>query len=394
MRPATMVIVCSISLLIISMGVRATTGLFQLPMTQAHGWTRESFAFAFALQNLVWGLANPFFGAVADRFGSGRAIVAGAILYTVGLVLMRYVETPGELYVASGVLIGLGLSGTTFSVILGVVSRRVSPERRSLALGFVAAGGSMGQFLMLPAGYFLIGALEWYGALLALALMAALMVPFAAGLTGRSQASQSNQSMSEALREALAHPSFHLIVLGYFTCGFHTAFITLHFPAYTADVGLTVDVGVRSLALVGLFNVIGTYTAGALGDKYSKKYLLSGLYFGRAIVILVFLLAPKTPLVFYLFSASLGFLWLGTVPLTNGLIATIYGTKYISMLTGLSFMGHQIGGFLGAWSGGLVFDMYKSYDPVWWFSVAVGVTAALFYLPVAERPILRPATAG
>ena len=390
-RRATIAIACAVILLIISMGIRATTGLFMQPMTAAHGWLRADFAMAFAIQNLVWGLSNPLLGMVADRFGSARAIVFGAICYIAGLVLMRYVDTPGGLILTNGVLIGIGLSGTTFSILLGVVTRIVPAEKRSLALGITAAGGSFGQFVMLPVGQELIGSFEWYGALITLALIAGIMVPLTAGLMSRggTPGVVDQQSMGQAIREATRHRSFHYIFLGYFTCGFHTAFITLHFPAYIVDLGMPVSVGVAGIALVGLFNVIGTYTAGVLGGKHSKKNLLGYLYFGRAIVILAFFLAPKTPATVYLFCGTIGLLWLGTIPLTNGLIGQIYGIRYVSTLTGIVFFGHQIGGFLGAWLGGYVFDRYQSYDLVWILSIVVGVTAALFSWPVDERPIVR-----
>ena len=384
-----LIILCAMLVLLVSMGVRATSGLLMQPMTQAHGWTRADFAFAFALQNLVWGLANPLYGAIADRLGSGRAIVVGALFYAAGLLMMRYVETPLGLDLASGLLVGLGLSGTTFGVLLGVVARNAPPEKRSMALGLTAAGGSMGQFVMLPVGQELIGGLGWSGALIGLALCAALIVPLAGALTGRNEATGSDQSIRQALGEAWRHPSFHFIFWSFFTCGFHTAFITLHFPSYMMDIGLGVDVGVRAVALIGLFNVIGTYGSGVLGGKYSKKTLLAYTYYIRSAVILAFILAPKTPTVVYLFAAAMGLLWLGTVPLTNGLVADIYGTRYVSMLVGVVFLGHQFGSFFGAWLGGYAFEHYQSYQSVWILSVVVGVTAGLLCLPIREHAIER-----
>lgn len=388
-RSATIVIVCAMLVLSISMGVRATTGLFLPPMTAAHGWSRESFALAFAIQNLVWGFANPFFGAIADRLGTARAVAGGALFYVAGLVLMRFSETILGLNAASGLLIGMGLAGTTFGVVLGAVVRAVPRERQSAALGLAAAGGSMGQFIMLPIGQQLIGSFEWYGALIALALIVVTIVPLSAALAGRAALSTSNQSVAEALREVGRHRSFHYLFWSYFTCGFHTAFILLHFPAYIMDMGMPLDVGVKAIALIGLFNVIGTYASGVLGGRYSKKNLLAYIYLGRAFIILALLIAPKTPWSIYLFAAAMGLSWLGTVPLTNGLVAQIYGMKYVSMLAGIVFLGHQLGSSLGAWLGGYLYDRSGSYDWVWFLSIGLGVTAALLSWPVDERPIRR-----
>jgi predicted MFS family arabinose efflux permease len=293
---------------------------------------------------------------------------------------------------SAGLIVGLGLAGTTFGVVLGVVARNVAPEKRSAALGLTAAGGSVGQFLMLPAAHGLISALDWQLALFAMAGLAALMVPLAAAMTGRADpAAGVAQSIGEALREVARHRTFHLLFWSYFTCGFHTAFITLHLPQYVLDLGMPVTVGVTAVALIGLFNVCGTYLAGVLGGRHSKKGLLAWIYLLRAGVILAFLLAPKTPATVYLFAGSIGFLWLGTVPLTNGLVAQIYGVRHVSMLAGIVFLGHQLGSFLGAWLGGWVADATGSYDLVWWLSVALGVAAAAFCWPVDERPIARAA---
>lgn len=390
--PLPRVLLCAALVVIIAMGIRATTGLMLQPMTEARGWSREAYSFAFALQNLVWGLAVPFFGYVSDRFGSGRTIATGGVLYAIGLVVMRYVETPLGLDLASGVLIGLGLSGTSFSIVLGVVARHAPPAKRSAALGIAAAGGSMGQFIMLPIGQQFLTAFEWHGALFAFALIAALIVPVAAGLQGRGDdtGAVQQQSAREALREAGRHASFHFLFWSFFTCGFHTAFVLLHFPAYVMGSGLPLHVGVTAIALIGLFNVIGTYASGLLGGRYPKRKLLAYIYLGRAAVMAVFLAVPMTPATVYVFAVTIGLLWLGTVPLTNGLVAYIYGTRYVSMLGGIIFLGHQIGSFLGAWLGGYAFDRFGSYDLIWILSVAVGVTAGLLSWPVDERPISRP----
>jgi len=386
---------CGATVLCIAMGVRATASIFMPPMLQANGWSREAFSLAFAVQNLVWGFANPVFGAIADRLGSGRAIAGSAILYAAGLALMAVSATPGALLGSAGLLVGMGLAGTTFGLVLGVVARHVPAERRSVALGLTAAGGSVGQFVMMPVAQGLIGAFEWQVALVTLAGLTALIVPLTAGLTGKAAANAGPaQSVGEALREVAGHRTFHYIFWGYFTCGFHTAFITLHLPQYVLDIGMPLTVGVTGMALIGLFNIFGTYTAGVLGGRLSKKNLLGWIYLLRAFVILAFLLAPPSPMSVYLFAAGIGFLWLGTIPLTNGLIAQIYGVRYVSMLTGVAFLGHQLGSFIGAWLGGFIADTTGSYEMVWWLSIALGFVAAAFCWPVDERPIARRAEAG
>lgn len=391
-RPVWLVIACGAAIVCIAMGVRATASVFMPPMTAANGWSREAFSLAFAVQNLVWGFANPVFGAISDRLGAGRAIAGAALLYVAGLALMAVSGTPGGLLGSAGLLVGLGLAGTTFGVVLGVVARHVPVEKRSAALGLTAAGGSVGQFVMLPVAQGLIGTFQWQAALFMMAAIAAIMVPLAAGMTGRAATHDGPaQSIGEALGEVARHRTFHYLFWSYFTCGFHTAFITLHLPQYVIDIGMPVTVGVTAVALIGLFNAFGTYAAGVLGGRHSKKGLLAWIYLLRAAVILAFLLGPKTPWAVYLFAASIGLLWLGTVPLTNGLVAQIYGVRYVSMLSGVVFLGHQLGSFLGAWLGGYIADTTGSYDMVWWLAVALGVTAAAFCWPVDERPIPRGA---
>lgn len=372
------------------LGVRATSGILMQPMSEANGWSREVFSLAFALQNLVWGIGVPFFGYAADRWGSGRAIATGGAFYAIGLLFMRFAETPLELNLASGLLIGLGQAGTSFGMILSVVSRHAPVEKRSAALGLTAAGGSLGQFVMVPLGSQMVSVFGWSGALLAFALVVALVVPLASGLQGRGfDANAPAQSVGGALREAWRHPSFHFLFWSFFTCGFHTAFILLHFPAYVTGEGLPLHVGVTAIALICLFNVIGTYASGLLGGRYPKKKVLAAIYLLRSIFFVVFLLVPKTPAVIYVFACAMGLLWLGTVPVTNALVAFIYGTRYVSMLSGIIFFGHQIGSFLGAWLGGAVYDRTGSYDPVWILSIVVGLTAAALSWPVDERPIER-----
>lgn len=391
-RTPAVVLVCGGIVLSLSVGIRHGFGLFLQPMSADLGWGRETFAFAMALQHLLWGAAQPYTGMLADRYGAGRVLAAGAVLYVLGLALMAYSQTGFALGLSAGVLIGLGLSGTTFSVVLGVIGRAYPPEKRSMALGIAAAAGSFGQFAMLPIEQSLIERFGWLHALLMLAVMAAVMVPLAAALVEKSLVAAANvpsQSAAEAVREAFGHRGFVLLTLGFFVCGFQVVFIAVHLPAYLLDRGLTAHDGMIALALIGFFNVIGTWGGGWLGGKLSKKYLLSGLYFGRSVVITAFLLAPVTPLSLYLFSAAIGLLWLATVPLTNGLVAQIFGTRYFSMLGGFVFFSHQIGSFLGVWLGGMMYDRTGSYDLVWFIAIGLGIAAAIANLPIDEREIRR-----
>src|SRR5260221_5254123 len=391
MKSTRTVLVCGALILMLAMGVRQTMGLLLPPMTLANGWTRDEFAFAIALQNLLWGAFVPFTGAIADRFGAGRVLVASALTYVLGLVLMAFSGTPLLFDLSGGLLVGLALSGTTFGVVMGVVAKVVSPEKRSVALGIVGAGGSFGQFAMVPYGQGLISGLGWFPALITFAVTVALIVPLAAGLAGRHSgaAHGAHQSASEAFGEAMGQRSFHYLFWSYFVCGAHTAFIALHLPSYVQDAGLSPAVGMVSLALIGFGNIFGSYGSGWLGGRTSKKWLLTWIYGLRSLLIVALLLAPKAPLTLYLFAFGMGLLWLSTVPLTNGLVAQIFGLKHVSMLSGLVFFGHQIGGFLGAWVGGLIFTRTGSYDLAWWISIGLGVFAAIMCAPINERPLAR-----
>ncbi|QCT95928.1 MFS transporter [Stutzerimonas degradans] len=386
-------------ILALSLGVRHGFGLFLPPMSAEFGWGREVFAFAIALQNLIWGLAQPVTGALADRFGVARAVLVGGILYAIGLVLMASADTPLALSLSAGVLIGLGLSGTSFSVILGAVGRAVPMEKRSMAMGIAAAAGSFGQFIMLPGSLGLIEWLGWSSALLALGLLIALIVPLAAMMRGDRQApvpAGAQQSLGEALREAVGHSGFRLLALGFFVCGFQVVFIGVHLPAYLVDQHLPAQVGTTVLALVGLFNILGTYTAGWLGSCYSKPRLLAALYLIRGVVISAFLLAPLSVWSAYAFGVAMGLLWLSTVPLTNGTVATMFGVRNLSMLGGIAFLFHQIGSFFGGWLGGWLYDRTGSYDLVWQIAIALSLMAAALNWPIREQPVarLRAAQAG
>ena len=376
--------------LALSLGIRHGFGLFLPPMSAEFGWGREVFAFAIALQNLIWGLTQPFTGALADRFGAKRTVIVGGVLYAIGLGCMGLADSPLSLSLSAGLLIGIGLSGTSFSVILGAVGRAVPMEKRSMAMGVAAAAGSFGQFVMLPGTLGLLSWLGWSVALMALGLLVALIIPLAAmlkdaplPLTGQEQ------TLSEALREACSHSGFWLLGLGFFVCGFQVVFIGVHLPAYLVDQHLPALVGTTVLALVGLFNIFGTYIAGWLGGRMSKPRLLSALYLARAVVIVAFILTPLTVWSAYAFGVAMGMLWLSTVPLTNGTVATLFGVRNLSMLGGIVFLFHQLGAFLGGWLGGYLYDHTGSYDLVWQIAVLLSLLAAALNWPVREQPVAR-----
>ncbi len=391
-RPA-LVLAAAVAVLLLAMGVRASFGLFMQPMGLDRGFGREVFSLAFALQNLVWGLGAPLFGALADKHGAARTVALGALLYIVGLVGLAQAESTTMLYLCGGVLVGLGQAGTTFGVILGVVARAYTLEQRSTALGIASAGGSLGQFLIVPFAQQLISHFDWHAAMIVLSVAVAVMIPLAPLLRGRSEAGAAvvHQSLGAAIKEAIGDRSYHFLFWSFFVCGFHTAFITLHLPAYVMDRGLAAGDGAMAIALIGLFNVLGSYACGWLGGRHSKKALLAGVYAMRAVFILLLLIFPLTPLVLYVFAAGIGLLWLGTVPLTNGLVGQIYGLRYASTLYGVIFFGHQIGSFIGVWSGGLVVAKTGSYDLIWWASIALALAAAALSWPIDERPLARRA---
>ncbi|WP_238938364.1 MFS transporter [Pseudomonas weihenstephanensis] len=377
-------------ILALSLGVRHGFGLFLPPMSAQFGWGREVFAFAIALQNLIWGLAQPFTGALADRFGAAKVVIVGGVLYAVGLLLMGLSDSPLSLSLSAGLLIGIGLSGTSFSVILGVVGRALPPQNRSMGMGIASAAGSFGQFAMLPGTLGLIGWLGWSAALLVLGLLVALIVPLVSMLKDRPLPTLGGeQTLKEALHEACSHSGFWLLAFGFFVCGFQVVFIGIHLPAYLVDQHLPATVGTTVLALIGLFNIFGTYTAGWLGGRMSKPRLLTGLYLARAVVIVLFLWAPITQFSAYVFGMVMGFLWLSTVPLTNGTVATMFGVRNLSMLGGIVFLFHQLGAFLGGWLGGVVYDQTGSYDLIWQVSIGLSLLAAALNVPVRERPVAR-----
>jgi predicted MFS family arabinose efflux permease len=378
----------------ISFGIRHGFGLFLQPMSTDLGWGRETFALAMAVQNLVWGATQPFAGMFADKYGTARIVVTGAVLYVLGLVAMAHATSPATLVLTSGILLGAGLSGLTFSVMAGVLGRSFPPEQRSMALGVSAAMGSFGQFAMLPATQYLLTTLGWYGALMTLGAIGLAMVPLASALVEKRVGHEHafKQSAREAMHEALGHRGYVLLTLGFFVCGFQLVFVGVHLPAYLADRGMPAHVAVTALALVGLFNIVGTYAAGWLGSRMPKRYILSAIYFARSAVVALFLVVPLSAWSVYAFAVALGLLWLSTVPPTNGIVAQVFGVRYLAMLAGFTFFSHQVGSFLGAWLGGLAFDRIGSYDLVWYLSIALGVAAGLVNLPIDEREIKRSLT--
>jgi MFS family permease len=389
-RTSGWILLGSALILALSLGTRHGFGLFLPPMSAQFGWGREVFAFAIALQNLVWGLAQPFTGALADRSGAAKVVFIGGILYAAGLALMSLADSPASLSLSAGLLIGMGLSGTTFSIILGVVGRALPPEKRSMGMGLASAAGSFGQFAMLPGTLGLIGWLGWSMALVALGLLVAFILPLVAMLKDKPvPVAADDQTLREALHEACTHSGFWLLAFGFFVCGFQVVFIGVHLPAYLVDQHLPATVGTTVLALIGLFNVFGTYIAGWLGGRMSKPRLLTGLYLLRAVVIVLFLWAPLTQTTAYLFGIFMGLLWLSTVPLTNGTVATLFGVRNLSMLGGIVFLFHQLGAFLGGWLGGVVYDHTGNYDLIWHVSIALSLMAAALNWPVRERPVAR-----
>jgi MFS family permease len=387
------VLLCGAAIVTLSMGIRHGFGLWLQPITQELGWTRQSFALAIAIQNISWGVCGIFAGMAADRFGAFKILLFGAALYALGLLGMAWSTTPLLFALTTGVLIGAAQSGTTYAVVYGVLGRQISAQKRSWAMGVTAAAGSFGQFLMVPVEGQLISRLGWQEALVTLAVMVLLIIPLAFGLRepGFSAGTpvKRSQSVTDALVEAFKYPSFQLLMAGYFVCGFQVVFIGVHMPSYLKDKGLSPQVASYALALIGLFNVFGTYIAGSLGQKIAKRKILAFIYLARSMAISLFLIVPISPATVYVFSAAMGMLWLSTVPVTNATIAQIFGVQHLSMLGGFVFFSHQIGSFMGVWLGGVLYDLTGSYDLVWYLAIALGVFAAVVNLPVRETSIQR-----
>ncbi|MFW5679601.1 MAG: MFS transporter [Pseudomonadota bacterium] len=391
------IVVAGCLLTIVAFGTRATFGLFLEPMTLFHGWTREDFALAMAVQNLLWGAAQPFAGALADRHGAGRVIAAGLVAYAVGVACMAVSDTPLWLLLSGGILVGLAQAFASYSIVLAAFARLLPEAQRSWAFGVGTAAGSLGQFLMVPLGQAFIMAFGWFDALLLLAAGLVIVLPLAFVLhyvplqLGRGGAVAAPLPAGEALSAAVGHRSFLLLTAGFFVCGFHVAFIGIHLPAYLGDQGFGPGVGAAAIALIGLFNVIGAYASGVIGTRHSKKTLLCWIYLARSVVLLAFVALPVTTVSVYLFAAAMGILWLSTVPPTSGLVALMFGVRNMAMLFGVVFFSHQVGAFLGVWLGGWLFDATGSYDVVWWLAIALGLFAAAVHWPIREAPAPSPA---
>jgi MFS family permease len=395
-RTPLVIIICGCLIALLSFGPRSSLGFFVQPMSRDFAWGRDVFGLALALQNLLWGLGQPIAGAIADRFGVVRVMIIGALLYAGGLLLMRYSTAPLSLDLGAGVLIGFGLSGCSFNLVLSAFSKLLPVEKRGLALGAGTAAGSFGQFLFAPFGVAMIDNFGWQAALTVFALLMLLIVPLSLAIATPPAASSSNvpaadqQSFKTALAEAFGHRSYVLLVLGFFTCGFQLAFITVHLPAYLADRGVSAQTGGWVVAAIGLFNIIGSLSVGWLQNKYPKRYILSIIYFARALSIMAFISFPITTFSAIVFGAATGLTWLSTVPPTSALVALMFGTRWFATLYGFAFVSHQVGGFLGVWLGGVVFEQFGSYTPIWWLSIMFGVASALINLPIVEQPVARP----
>jgi MFS family permease len=398
-RTPAVLIACGCVIAVISFGPRSSLGFFLTPLSSANGWGRDVFGLALAIQNLLWGLGQPFAGAIADKYGAPRVLSVGAVLYAAGLYLMAQSNTPGMLYISAGVLIGFGLSGCAMPAIIGALGKLVPESWRSIAFGAGTAAGSFGQFLYSPIAVGLMDSYGWQTTLLVFSCLLLLIVPLSLtlmaprGAAAPARTAAPPQSVAQALGEAFRHRSYVLLVLGFFTCGFQLAFVTVHLPSYLVDRGLSTQVGGWTLAVIGLFNIIGSLGSGYLGGIMPKRYILSFIYFGRALAVVVFISLPASPAATLIFGAVTGLLWLSTVPPTSGLVALMFGTKWLTMLFGFAFFSHQVGGFLGVWLGGVLFEATGSYNIVWWLSVFFGVASAAINLPIVEKPVLRPAAA-
>jgi MFS family permease len=394
-----LILVCGCLISLIGFGPRSTLGFFLTPMSTANGWGRDVFALAIGIQMLLWGAAQPFVGAIADRFGPVLVLCAGALLYAIGFAWMVFATTPGAMVLSAGVLIGFGLAGSSFTVVIGAFGKLLPAKWRTLSFGLGTAAGSFGQFLFSPLAIALNAAFDWHTTLLIFAGVVLLILPLSLALalprdveTPAQRAAQ--QSVGAALHEALRHPSYVYLVLGFFTCGFQVFFITVHLPAYLVDRGLAAEVGAYTVGVIGLFNIIGSVSAGYLSNRMPKRYLLAAIYFLRSVATVLFITIPASATSSVIFGAAMGLLWLSTVPPTNALVALMFGTRWLTMLAGFAFFSHQVGGFLGVWLGGVLFERTGSYDVIWWFSILLGILSALINLPIKEAPVARQAAAA
>ena len=388
---AVIVLIAGCCVAIINFGVRSTFGQFTLPISTEHGWPRETFSLALALQNLLWGIATPMAGALADRYGSARVLMVGAVIYAVGMVGMAFAGSPLMFHLTAGILVGIGIALSSFGIVMAALGRIVPPEKRSWAFGLATASGSLGQFIFSPLTGAMLAAYDWHTVLLILAASSLLIIPFAMPLLvqnssgSKAAADEADISMGEAIKKAFGHKSYLLLTAGFFVCGFQLAFVTVHLPPYLAEHGISKEFAGLAMGLIGLFNVVGSYTAGILGSRNDKRFPLSAIYLLRAIAIVAFISLPITQTTTLIFTATLGFLWLSTVPFTMQLVIVMFGTRYMATLYGFVFLSHQIGSFLGVWLGGKLYDQFGSYNPVWWMSVGLGVFAFLINLPITEK---------
>ena len=394
-----LIIFCGCAIACLTFGPRATAGLLLTPISETNGWGRDVFALSFAIQNLLWGVGQPFAGGFADRYGARPVLIVGGLLYAAGLALMPLSSAPGAMHLSAGVLIGFALSGASFSIIIGAFGKLLPPEWRTLGFGFGTAAGSFGQFLFTPLASALVGAYGWQTTVLIFAGLMLLVLPLSIPLATRPvegaapAAPVREQSIREALREAFSTPSYWLLVIGFFTCGFHLAFITAHLPPFLIDNGISPQTGGWALALIGLFNIAGSLSSGVLSGRMPKRHILAGIYTARAILIAGFIFLPVTPTTALIFGAGIGLLWLSTIPPTSGLVATMFGTRYMTMLYGVAFLSHQIGSFMGVWLGGELYEAYGNYDLIWKIAIGLSIMSALVNLPIRERAVERPATA-
>ena len=401
-RTPLVVLLCGCLIGLIGFGPRSTFGFFLAPMTNANGWGRDVFSLALAIEMLLWGATQPFAGALADRFGAVWVLAGGAVVYAAGIVWMAYAQSPLELHLSAGVLIGLGLGGCSFTLVIGAFGKLLPESWRTIAFGAGTAAGSFGQFLFSPLAVALIGSVGWQETLLIFGGLLLLIVPLAMMIAAPRRAaggrapvrSVPSQTVSQALAEALWHKSYVLLVLGYFTCGFQLFFITVHLPAYLVDRGLPAEAGGWAIAVIGLANIVGSVAAGYIANLMPRRYLLSLIYFGRSIAILAFIVLPPSTASTMIFSAIIGLLWLSTIPPTSALVAIMFGQRWLTMLLGVAFFSHQVGGFLGVWLGGVLYESTGSYDVIWWWTIALGVLSAAINLPIVERPVPRPVPAA
>ena len=394
-----LVVISGCLIAVLTFGPRSAMGFFQLPMIEAHGWDRTTFGLAMAIQNLVWGFGQPFFGAISDKFGTWRVLAFGAVCYAVGLYGMSIADTPASLHVSAGILIGLGIAAGSFSIVMAAFARNVAPENRTFVFGIGTAAGSAGMMAFSPLSVALIASYGWQQSLVFMAAMMLVVPLLAVPLVGNSKTSrvssrEAEQTIGAALREAFGHQSYVLLVSGFFVCGFQVAFITAHFPAYINDIGIDAKWAGIALMLIGMFNIFGSLGSGLLSQRYSKPMFLALIYVGRSIAVTAFLLLPQSPTSVVIFACVMGILWLSTVPPTNALVAVMFGTRYLGMLGGIVFLSHQIGSFLGVWLGGYLYDIYGSFDAVWWLGVALGIFAAIVHWPIREVAAPRPVVAA